>query len=154
MIVENEAGSIGVSLDAVEDFINRKGRQVKGVRDLYVRANVEDGRLSLHTKVILELHENVPEFSEQFQKKIYHELTETLGLKNIKEVRVLIHKIFPKETANDPLLLSNHQQVFLKEPKEKAQDRAESPPPNSSRNNADTEEEIIILSASSAEDKE
>lgn len=113
VILENEAGAIGVSLDAIEDFIKRKAINVSGVRDLIVRAEAIDGELLLKTKIVLELQQNVPSFTKDFQEKIRRELTDTLGLQNIKEVQVLIHKILPRESKSEPILLSPPSQKIL-----------------------------------------
>ncbi len=106
VVLEDESGAIGVSLDAIEDYIKRKAIHVDGVRDLHVRAEVEEGELLLRTKVVLELQRNVPEFTKVFQDRIYRELVETLGLSNVKEVQVLIHKLLPRESKTEPILLN------------------------------------------------
>ncbi|MEW6235715.1 MAG: alkaline shock response membrane anchor protein AmaP [Candidatus Omnitrophota bacterium] len=118
IILEDESGAIGVSLDAIEDFIKRKAININGVRDLHVRAEAVEGELLLKTKVVLELQRNVPEFTKMFQEKIHRELVDTLGLQNVKEVQVLIQKILPRETKSEPILLSPPAQIYLKEPDE------------------------------------
>jgi len=118
IVLEDESGAIGVSLDAIEDFIKRKAININGVRDLHVRAEAVDGELVLKTKVVLELQRNVPEFTKMFQEKIHRELVDTLGLQNVKEVQVLIQKILPREQKSEPILLSPPSQIYLKEPVE------------------------------------
>ncbi|MBI1390543.1 MAG: alkaline shock response membrane anchor protein AmaP [bacterium] len=105
LILSKEDGPIGISLDAVEDFIKRKGRNEPGVRELQVHAEVIDGMLDIDLKMVLELHRNIPDFMREFQQKLNRELKETLGLSNLREVNILIHKILPKENANEPILL-------------------------------------------------
>jgi len=141
VVLENEAGTVGVSLDAIEEFIKRKGTSVHGVRDLHVRAEVEDGGLVLSTKVVLELQRNVPEFSREFQEKLRRELTETLGLGKIKEIRVMIHKIFPRNAAKEPPLLSPPTQVLLKEPDVAPPEKIET----SREGTENPTEEVIII---------
>ncbi|RJP26754.1 MAG: alkaline shock response membrane anchor protein AmaP [Candidatus Omnitrophota bacterium] len=117
VVLENENGKVGVALDAVEDFIKRKCSAIPGIRDLQIRAEEVDGELLVRTKVVLELQRSVPDFTREFQGKIHRELEETLGLKNIKEVEVHIHKLFPRESSKEPVLLSPppQSQVYLKD---------------------------------------
>lgn len=115
IILESEAGAVGVSVDAVEEFVKRKGETVRGVRDLQVRAEIEEGGLVIRNRIVLELQRNIPEFIHEFQSLIHRELTFTLGLQNIKEVKVLIHKIFPKDSSKEQKLLSGPQTVLLKQ---------------------------------------
>ncbi|MBN2325699.1 MAG: alkaline shock response membrane anchor protein AmaP [Candidatus Omnitrophica bacterium] len=104
ILLEQDGGKVGVSLDAVEEFIKKRGLSVDGVRDLTVRAQMTDEGIALLTRVTLELQRNVPDFIQAFQGKIHYELSETLGLKKIKEVQVLIHKLLPKESGEGRLL--------------------------------------------------
>ena len=101
----------------------------------------EDGGLVLSTKVVLELQRNVPEFSREFQEKLRRELTETLGLGKIKEIRVMIHKIFPRNAAKEPPLLSPPTQVLLKEPDVAPPEKIET----SREGTENPTEEVIII---------
>lgn len=115
IVLNSEAGTVGVSIDAVEEFVKRKGEAVRGVRNLQVHANVEDTGLVIHNRIVLELQRNIPEFIHEFQSLIHRELTVTLGLQNVKEVKVLIHKIFPKDASKEQKLLTGPQTVLLKQ---------------------------------------
>ncbi|MGC9327744.1 MAG: alkaline shock response membrane anchor protein AmaP, partial [Candidatus Hinthialibacter sp.] len=79
ILLKQNGGTVGVSLDAVEEFIKKRGLTVEGVRDLTVRAQQTDEGIALLTRVTLELQRNVPDFIQAFQGKIYYELSETLG---------------------------------------------------------------------------
>lgn len=114
ILLDQEGGVVGVSLDAVEEYIKRKGQTVEGVRDITVRAQMSDEGIILLTRVTLELQRNVPEFIQAFQNKIHYELTETVGLKKVKEIQILIHKILPKE-GSEGRLLGSPSPVLLKE---------------------------------------
>jgi uncharacterized alkaline shock family protein YloU len=119
IILEQEGGAVGVSLDAIEEFIKRKGQAIDGVRDLAIKSELTPEGLAIQTRLTLELQKNVPEFIQAFQGRVYHELTETLGVKDIKEVKVLIHKITPKDFGGEGRLLGPPASVLLKEPEEK-----------------------------------
>lgn len=115
IVLESETGTVGVSIDAIEEFVKRKGEAVRGVRDLQVHAEIEDEGLVVRNRIVLELQRNIPEFIHEFQSLIHHELTVTLGMQNIKEVKVLIHKLFPKDASKEPKLLAGPQTVVLKQ---------------------------------------
>ncbi len=152
VVLEGEGGKIGVALDAVEDFIKRKCSSIPGIRDLQVRAEDENGELNIRTKLILELHRNVPEFTKEFQGKIYRELNETLGLQNIKEVQVMIHKIFPRESSKEPVLLSapSQSQVLLKDTEEEDYTLGEQ---ETDQTDEYQDEEVITLDSEDTEEK-
>ncbi|MBZ0256658.1 alkaline shock response membrane anchor protein AmaP [bacterium] len=105
IILSQEAGPIGISVDAIEDFIKRKGRAIDGIREMQVQAEMVDGSLEVNLKLVLELNKNIPDFMREFQQRLNRDLTETLGLTNVKDVNILIHKIIPRESSNDPILL-------------------------------------------------
>jgi uncharacterized alkaline shock family protein YloU len=115
IMLNQEGGVVGVSLDAVEEYIKRKALMVDGVRDVAVRAQMTDEGISLLTRVTLELQRNIPDFIHSFQNRIQYELTETLGLQKVKEIQILIHKILPKESG-EGRLLGPPSPVLLKEP--------------------------------------
>lgn len=105
IILSQESGPIGISIDAIEDFIKRKSRTIEGIRELNVQAEMIDGNLEIDLKLVLELNKNIPDFMREFQQRLYRDLNETLGLTNVKDVNILIHKIIPRESGNDPILL-------------------------------------------------
>lgn len=105
IILSQEAGPIGISIDAIEDFIKRKSRTIEGIRELQVQAEMIDGSLHVDLKLVLELNKNIPDFMREFQQRLNRDLSETLGISNVKEVNILIHKIIPRESSNDPILL-------------------------------------------------
>ncbi len=114
--IDHESGEIGVSLNAVEEFIQRKGQAISGVRDITVRADLANGGLVLKTKLVLELQQNIPEFTRHFQEKIQHELTETLGVGHIEKIEVLIKKILPRDLAAEGRFMGASPTVLLKDP--------------------------------------
>lgn len=105
LFFEAEAGPIGISLDAVEEFIKRKSRSISELRDLQVRAIVEEDGLLIRCRIVLELQRNVADFTRDFQQKIHHDLSQSLGVSNIKGVEVLITKLLPLEPVSEPILL-------------------------------------------------
>lgn len=103
LTIDGEGGQISVALDAVEEFLRRKGSAVSGVKDLQVNAEVSGGLLLVHTRLVLILARDIPSFSREFQGLLRNEVTKTLGFQNVKEVRVIIQKMVTEETAPGPV---------------------------------------------------
>ncbi len=99
IMFDNKTGSVSVSLDAIEDFIRRKGMAVPEVREIDARVETNDKSLSVHAGLELQLIRNIPEFTKSFQEMLRRELDETLGLKHIKEIKILIKKIGTTEST-------------------------------------------------------
>lgn len=115
IVIEQEGGTVGVSMDAVEEYLRRKGLAVDGVKDLSVRAQMTDEGISILTRVTVELQRSMPDFIQAFQGRMHYELMDALGLKKVKEIQVLIHKILSKE-GSEGRLLGPPSPVLLKEP--------------------------------------
>lgn len=145
VVLSNEAGAVGVSIDAIEEFVKRKGEAVRGVRDLQVHVEKAENGLVVRNRIVLELQRNIPEFIQEFQSLVSHELHITLGLQNVVEVKVLIHKLFPKDASKEPKLLTGPQTVLLKQ----NQEDEEEPKPESRR-----EEGVKIISPKEYREKD
>ncbi len=127
VVLSNDAGAVGVSIDAIEEFVKRKGETVRGVRDLQVHVEKEENGLVVRNRIVLELQRNIPEFIQEFQSLVNRELHVTLGLQNVAEVKVLIHKLFPKDASKEPKLLTGPQTVLLKQNQEGEDDNTQEP---------------------------
>lgn len=110
VMLSNEGGPIGLSIDAIEDFIQRRSRSIDGIREMMVRVELSDGSLNIDLKLILELQRNLPGFMHEFQARLQRDLKEVLGLQNVKEINVLIQKILPKDSGNEQVLLTKTSQ--------------------------------------------
>jgi len=99
LTIEGEGGQISVALDAVEEFLRRKGCEVSGVQELQVNAEVCSGLLAVYCRLSLILDRDIPSFGKEFQGLLRNEITRTLGVQNIKEVRVIIHKMVTDDSG-------------------------------------------------------
>lgn len=125
--ISNESGPIGLSLHAIEEFLTRKHQNLRGLRDMNLKAYVEDDQLCIRAKVVLELQRNVPDFIQEFQQRTCRELSESLGLDKVKHVEVIITKLLPSETNQEPILL-------ISTPKDQEDNESSKPPSNASGN--------------------
>ncbi|MFH1740784.1 MAG: alkaline shock response membrane anchor protein AmaP [bacterium] len=102
LTIDGESGQISVALDAVEDFLRRKGSLVSGVKDLHIQSEVSKGMLRVYCRLSLILDRDIPTFSREFQGLLRTEITKTLGVQNIKEIRVIIHRMVTEELTARP----------------------------------------------------
>lgn len=119
IVQENESGTIGISQNAIEQFVIRTAKNMHGVNDISIRTEEIGNQLSIRVKLILTLERKIPEFIRDFQETIHRELTETLGLNNLRDIQVVIQKVIPQETIVTPYAKEEKTQVVLKDiPKE------------------------------------
>lgn len=144
VVLKNDAGSIGVSLNAIEEFLRRRCKAISGVRDLSVKTKAVDDSIIVETKLVLELQKNVPEFIRAFQERIRSDLEHIMGLDNVKEVRVLIRKIFPRDSQTEAVFLGSPTQLLLKEPDVDKEDQEVSTDEEKLEETAREEEYIMI----------
>jgi len=102
LTIEGEGGQISVALDAVEEFLRRKGCEVSGVQELQVNAEVCSGLLAVYCRLSLILDRDIPTFAKEFQGLLRNEITRTLGAQDIKEIRVIIHKMVTDDSGLRP----------------------------------------------------
>ena len=123
VVQESESGNISISQSAIEQFIARTAKNMHAVHDISIRIEEIGNQLSVHIKLILTLERKIPEFVKDFQETLHRELTETLGLNNLRDIQVIIQKVIPQETLASPYAKEEKIQVVLKDiPKDTTQD--------------------------------
>jgi uncharacterized alkaline shock family protein YloU len=113
-IQHNDSGFIGISQEAVEQFITIFARQYPSVEDLSIRTEEDDGDVRVRVKLVLNLRVNIPDFIQSFQDCLWDELRETLGLQTIREIEVMIHKVIPRDKTTAPFAKEKKHTVVLK----------------------------------------
>lgn len=88
--VSGEMGTLILGLGAVEDFLQRKGKNVEGVRDLKIRVKNTRKGVAVEGEANVDLARPVPEFAEGFHKLIRQQLTEVLGIGDVADIAVRV----------------------------------------------------------------
>lgn len=90
--IPGDIGSTIISLDAVEDFLNRCGAKVGGVKDLRVRVSSSRKGMVVTGYANLDLTQNIPDFADHFHQLIRKELSDRLGIVHVADVCIQIRK--------------------------------------------------------------
>ncbi|MDX9753737.1 MAG: alkaline shock response membrane anchor protein AmaP [bacterium] len=124
IIQENDTGAIGISFDAIDQFILRMAKDTPGVQSVTVRTEERDEDLFIKIRLTLNLDLNVPAFTREFQDTLYRELDDKLGLTHINEIQILVDNVSTQEPIS-PYAKEGKSQIVLKDT---PPDEPESPP--------------------------
>ncbi len=89
---DNPEGEVAISMDAVEDFIQRAGSGFPGVRSLVPAIHAGPEGIGVVIRMDLWSDSNIPRLSEEIQNTIKSRVQDTLGI-NVKYVSVNVGKI-------------------------------------------------------------
>ena len=88
--VSGEMGTLILGLGAVEDFLQRRGKNVAGVHELKIRVKNSRRGVIVEGEANVDLARPVPEFAEGFHKLIRQQLTEVLGIGMVADIAVRV----------------------------------------------------------------
>lgn len=98
----NDVGEVSLSLNAVEDFLQKTGKNFGEVQDIVFTIKSTSKGIKINAKTILRESENIPEVVSLIQHKIKHRLKNILGINSVADIKVNIAKIVPV-THSTPL---------------------------------------------------
>lgn len=98
---ESTDGLIGISSGAIQDFVQRIGREFDAVRSVDSRLVQEKGGLDIELNLTILAGHPIPELSRQLQARIRSSVSESLGLEGIRNIRIRVKEISgqPKKPA-------------------------------------------------------
>ena len=89
---DNPEGEVAISMDAVEEFIRRVGREFDGVKSLIPSIHAGPEGIGVAIRMDLWSGSNIPRLSEDMQNTIKSRVQDTLGI-NVNYVSVSVGKI-------------------------------------------------------------
>jgi len=89
---DNPAGEVAISMDAVEDFIRRTGKDFPAVKSLVPQIHAGSDGIAIAIRVDIWGGTNIPRLSEEMQNAIKNRVQDTLGI-NVSHVTVSVGKI-------------------------------------------------------------
>ena len=95
IVHHNDMGDIYISLDAVENLVEKVARQVRGVRNIRVFASHADSGLKISVKAVISPESHVPSVTAEVQERVNAYVKNTVGIE-LAEM-----KIFVKNISND-----------------------------------------------------
>jgi uncharacterized alkaline shock family protein YloU len=90
---QSEGGSVGISIRAIQDFIERVGREFPGVKSMETRLIQGKGILDIVVGIRVLSDNRIPELSQQLQQRIRESVRESLGLDEIGTITVQVKEI-------------------------------------------------------------
>ncbi len=91
--VKGSQGDIQIAYRTIEEIVENVARNIGGIEKVSTRIIRGRKRISLVVKLFLGNVKNVIDISQRVQEFIRDEIENVLGIKNLKEVRVLIRRI-------------------------------------------------------------
>lgn len=92
IIHHNEMGDIHISLDAVENLVEKAARHVRGVRGVKVRASHSTAGLKLRVKAVISPESNVPSVTAEIQQRVAEYVRNTVGVE-LADMQLLVENI-------------------------------------------------------------
>lgn len=103
---QSDDGSVGISTKAIQDFIERVGKEFAAIKSIESQLVKGKDGLDISVGVRLLSGNKIPELSQVLQQRIRESVRESLGLEEIGKITVQIKEIIgapekPSDSAED-----------------------------------------------------
>jgi uncharacterized alkaline shock family protein YloU len=92
IIHHNDMGDVFISLDAVENLVEKAARNVRGVRNVKVYASHSSAGLKLYLKTVVSPESNVPSVTADIQDRVNNYIKNTVGVE-LAEIKIFVNNI-------------------------------------------------------------
>lgn len=92
IVHHNELGDVLISLDAVENLVEKAARHVRGVRGIKVFASHSDPGLALSVKAVISPESYVPGVTAEIQERVSAYIKNTVGVE-LSEMKIFVENI-------------------------------------------------------------
>ncbi|PKM85958.1 MAG: hypothetical protein CVU87_13660 [Firmicutes bacterium HGW-Firmicutes-12] len=92
VVHETPLGSIKITLAALDNLVIKAARSVQGIREVKAYIKAQQNYVSIQLTVQVQPDLNIPQMTEELQKKVKEYLTKTTGI-NVHDVRVIVNRI-------------------------------------------------------------
>ncbi|MFO7245561.1 MAG: alkaline shock response membrane anchor protein AmaP [Bacillota bacterium] len=92
LVRETELGQVAIALTAVENLVNRVGRQVEGVRDLTARVEAGDSGVRIRIRAAVAGSAAVPHLTAEMQRVVQQQVRQVVGVE-VEQVAVTVADI-------------------------------------------------------------
>ncbi len=102
---ESEDGSVGISTKAIQDFIERVGKEFAAVKSIDSELIRDKNALDIAIGVRVISGNKIPELSQVLQQRIRESVRESLGLDEIRNITIKVQEIIGdpgKPAEEDP----------------------------------------------------
>jgi uncharacterized alkaline shock family protein YloU len=92
IVHHNEMGDIYISLDAIENLVEKAARHVRGVRGVKVRASHSPAGLKMRLKAVISPESNIPTVTAEIQQRVNEYIKNTVGVE-LTDMHILVENI-------------------------------------------------------------
>jgi len=92
IVHHTDMGDVHISLEAVKNLVEKTARHTRGVRGVKVRVNHDGQGLKVVLKAVISPENNVPNVSEELQKKVHEYIKNTVGVQLV-DVQIIVENI-------------------------------------------------------------
>lgn len=90
---QSDDGSVGISTKAIQDFIERVGKEFAGVKSIDSELIEQKSSLDIAVSVKVVSGNKIPELSAVLQQRIRESVRESLGLDEIRNITIQVSEI-------------------------------------------------------------
>ena len=91
--LRNPLGEIEISQKAICEFIQKVGKEVQGVEDLKAKVKSTEEGVDVDLTLAAHAQGEIPRLIDELQNVIKNYLNNTVGIENVREIRVKVGKI-------------------------------------------------------------
>ncbi|SDD36372.1 alkaline shock response membrane anchor protein AmaP [Sporomusa acidovorans] len=92
IVHHNDLGDVHISLDAVENLIEKVARHIRGVRGIKVKVALAGQGISVKLKAVVSPESHVPTVAGEIQNRVHEYVKNTVGIE-LADVRVMVENI-------------------------------------------------------------
>ena len=90
---DSEDGSVGISTKAIQDFIERVGKEFAAIKSIESTLHKNKNSLDIAISVKVISGNKIPELSQVLQQRVRESVRESLGLEEIGNITIQVHEI-------------------------------------------------------------
>ncbi len=99
---ENEGGAVSISMKAVRDYVGRVADEYAAVLSLEPAIRAPSGKIEVELNVRVKSGTQIPELCRLMQERVKETLHDTLGLPEVRNVRVNVREIVASTPEGKP----------------------------------------------------
>lgn len=92
IVHHTDMGDVHISLDAIKNLVEKTARHTRGVRGVKVRVHHDGKGLKVTLHAVISPENNVPNVSEEIQKRVNEYIKNTVGIQLI-DVQIIVEDI-------------------------------------------------------------
>lgn len=94
----SDDGSVGISTNAICDFIERIGKEFSAIKSVDSKLNSSKGAVDIVLSVKVASGNKIPELSHVLQQRVRESVRESLGLEEIRNITIKVQEIVGEPT--------------------------------------------------------